>query len=253
MNILNQQSGESWTLANGDCVEVLNSLPENSIHLSIFSPPYASLYTYSNSDRDLGNSVNDEQFYEHFDYVIAGLHRVTKPGRIVCVDVMNIPAMKERESTQLHPIRDRRATPLHEKNSQPEEEKRDDPLPPAENGTHSAIQKITECARATEVSEHEQNGESHTKNGRDTPFRVSLQRRLPIFFRIPAVIRCFLSNILLASSHETYYITEEKGEKGSKLESRSLSVIALVTIRANLQSAHMPAIIILKQKNKLRG
>ena len=97
MNILNQAQGENWTLANGDCIEVLNSLPENSIHLSIFSPPYASLYTYSNSDRDLGNSVNDDQFYEHFAYVVAGLHRVTKPGRIVCVDVMNIPAMKERD------------------------------------------------------------------------------------------------------------------------------------------------------------
>jgi DNA modification methylase len=97
MNILNQAQGENWTLANGDCIEVLNSLPENSIHLSIFSPPYASLYTYSNSDRDLGNSVNDDQFYEHFAHVVAGLHRVTKPGRIVCVDVMNIPAMKERD------------------------------------------------------------------------------------------------------------------------------------------------------------
>lgn len=97
MNILNQAQGENWTLANGDCIEVLNSLPENSIHLSIFSPPYASLYTYSNSDRDLGNSVNDQQFYEHFEHVVAGLHRVTKPGRIVCVDVMNIPAMKERD------------------------------------------------------------------------------------------------------------------------------------------------------------
>lgn len=95
--ILDQQGGDDWMLANGDCVEVLNGLPENSIHLSIFSPPYASLYTYSNSDRDLGNSASDEQFYQHFDYVIQGLHRVTKPGRIVCVDVMNIPAMKERD------------------------------------------------------------------------------------------------------------------------------------------------------------
>jgi DNA modification methylase len=96
-NIIAQESGENWTLFNGDCIEVLNGLPENSIHLSVFSPPYASLYTYSNSDRDLGNSVNDKQFYEHFDYVVAGLHRVTKPGRVVAVDCMNIPAMKERD------------------------------------------------------------------------------------------------------------------------------------------------------------
>ena len=97
MNILNQETGENWTLANADCIEVLRSIPENSIHLSIFSPPYASLYCYSNSDRDLGNSINDEQFYEHFAHVVSGLHRVTKPGRIAVVDVMNIPAMKERD------------------------------------------------------------------------------------------------------------------------------------------------------------
>lgn len=96
-NIIDQSGGENWTLFNGDCIEVLQGLPENSIHLSIFSPPYASLYTYSNSDRDLGNSVNDQQFYEHFEYVVAGLHRVTRPGRIVAVDCMNIPAMKERD------------------------------------------------------------------------------------------------------------------------------------------------------------
>jgi len=96
-NIMNQAQGENWTLINGDCIELLNSMPENSIHLSVFSPPYASLYTYSNSDRDLGNSTNDAQFYEHFAHVVDGLHRVTKPGRIVCVDVMNIPAMKERD------------------------------------------------------------------------------------------------------------------------------------------------------------
>lgn len=96
-DVLNQASGDNWTLFNGDCVDVVNSLPENSLHLSIFSPPYASLYTYSNSDRDMGNSSSDEQFYRHFDFLIAGLHRATKPGRIVCVDVMNIPAMKERD------------------------------------------------------------------------------------------------------------------------------------------------------------
>lgn len=96
-NVINQQQGDNWSLVHGDCIEVMNAMPENSVHLSIFSPPYASLYTYSNSDRDLGNSANDAQFYEHFDFVVAGLHRITKPGRIVCVDVMNIPAMKDRD------------------------------------------------------------------------------------------------------------------------------------------------------------
>lgn len=95
--ILNQAQGENWTLVNGDCVEVINMMPENSLHLTITSPPYASLYTYSNSERDMGNSASDEQFYMHLDYLIAGLHRATKPGRIVVMDCMNIPAMKERD------------------------------------------------------------------------------------------------------------------------------------------------------------
>ena len=95
--VIDQASGENWTLWNADCIEVVNSLPENSLHLSVFSPPYASLYTYSNSDRDMGNSASDAQFYEHFDYLVSGLNRATKPGRIVCVDCMNIPAMKERD------------------------------------------------------------------------------------------------------------------------------------------------------------
>lgn len=97
MKVIDQASGENWHLWNADCVEVVNSIPENSVHLSVFSPPYASLYVYSNSDRDFGNSASDAQFYEHFDYLVAGLLRATMPGRIVCVDVMNIPAMKERD------------------------------------------------------------------------------------------------------------------------------------------------------------
>lgn len=94
---LNQAQGENWTLLHGDCVELLNALPENSVHLTVTSIPYGNLYCYSNSDRDLGNSTTDSQFYEHFAYVVRGLHRVTKPGRIVAVDLMNIPAMKERD------------------------------------------------------------------------------------------------------------------------------------------------------------
>lgn len=96
-NVLNQQHGENWSLFHGDCVEVIHSLPENSLHLTVTSPPYCSLYTYSNSDRDMGNSLNDAQFYEHFDFLVAGIYRATKPGRIAVIDCMNVPAMKERD------------------------------------------------------------------------------------------------------------------------------------------------------------
>lgn len=97
MNCIAQESGENYTVINGDCVEVLSSLAESSIDHSIFSPPYQSLYVYSNSPRDIGNCASDAEFYEHFGYVIDNLFRVVKPGRVVAVDCMNVPAMKERD------------------------------------------------------------------------------------------------------------------------------------------------------------
>jgi DNA modification methylase len=95
---LNQVTAEQWTAIHGDCVEVLRGLPDKSIDMSVFSPPYGgTLYTYSNSPRDIGNCRGDAEFYEHFGYVVDELRRVIKPGRIVAVDCMNIPAMKERD------------------------------------------------------------------------------------------------------------------------------------------------------------
>lgn len=97
MNIIDQHVTKNCALYNGDCVEVLNMLPENSVGYSIFSPPYSNLYAYSNSDRDIGNCRSDAEFFEHFAYVIDGLMRVMKPGRNVSVDCMNLPAMKSRD------------------------------------------------------------------------------------------------------------------------------------------------------------
>lgn len=95
--VLDQHSGTNFTIVNADCVEFMAGLPDSSVHLTVTSIPYGSLYVYSNSDRDLGNSTSDAEFYRHFDYVVDQLHRVTKPGRIVAIDVMNVPAMKERD------------------------------------------------------------------------------------------------------------------------------------------------------------
>lgn len=93
-----QDLGANYTLINGDCVEVLAGLPDRSIDFSIFSPPYGgTLYTYSNSPRDIGNCRSDEEFYQHFGFVMDHLRRLVKPGRIVAVDCMNIPAMKSRD------------------------------------------------------------------------------------------------------------------------------------------------------------
>ncbi len=82
---------------NGDCVEVLKGITDNSIHYSIFSPPFASLYTYSNSDRDMGNSASDNEFYEHFKFLTSELYRVTMPGRLLSFHCMDLPMMKSRD------------------------------------------------------------------------------------------------------------------------------------------------------------
>ncbi len=97
MNVLNQIIDNRYTLYQGDCVETASGLPENSIHYSIFSPPFASLYTYSDSDRDMGNSRDNGEFQQHFLYLVKQLYRITMPGRLVSVHCMNLPAMKSRD------------------------------------------------------------------------------------------------------------------------------------------------------------
>ena len=97
MNCIDQVVTDSYTAINGDCVEALNGLPDHCIGYSIFSPPFASLYTYSNSPRDMGNVRNDAEFFEHFDFLIAELRRVMAPGRNVSFHCMDLPSSKERD------------------------------------------------------------------------------------------------------------------------------------------------------------
>lgn len=96
-NVLNQYISDRVSLYNGDSIEILRGLPDGSVHYSIFSPPFSSLYTYSNSDRDMGNSSGDDEFYTHFRYLITELARVIMPGRLVSVHCMDIPRMKSRD------------------------------------------------------------------------------------------------------------------------------------------------------------
>lgn len=97
MNALDQTQGDNWTMIHGDCVEALQGLPERSVDYSIFSPPFASLYTYSNSPRDMGNCRNDAEFFEQFGYLVRELARVMKPGRNVSFHCMLMPTSKERD------------------------------------------------------------------------------------------------------------------------------------------------------------
>lgn len=89
-------TGEGWRCELGDCVEVLREQPEASIHYTVFSPPFASLYTYSASDRDMGNCKDGDEFLAHFGFLVRELYRVTMPGRLMSFHCMNLPTSKTR-------------------------------------------------------------------------------------------------------------------------------------------------------------
>lgn len=97
MEILNQMVAERYGIYNGDSVEMIKNIPDESIHYTLFSPPFASLYTYSNSDRDMGNCKGDDEFYEHFKFLAKELYRVTMPGRLLSFHCMDLPLMKSRD------------------------------------------------------------------------------------------------------------------------------------------------------------
>ena len=97
MDCVNKYIGNGCALYNGDSIELIKAFPDESMHFEIYSPPFSSLYTYSNSDRDLGNSKTDEQFFEHFHFLTTELFRILKPGRIMAVHCMNLPTSKERD------------------------------------------------------------------------------------------------------------------------------------------------------------
>lgn len=92
-----KEEGDGWTLYIGDCVEAMSEIENDSIHYSVFSPPFASLYTYSDSDRDMGNSRSYEEFFIHMKFLIQHLYRVLKAGRLLSFHCMDIPLMKERD------------------------------------------------------------------------------------------------------------------------------------------------------------
>lgn len=97
MNVIDQLIDDRMAIYNGDSCEVLKNIPDNSIHYTIFSPPFANLYCYSNSDRDMGNCSGNEEFAKHFEFLIKELYRVTIPGRLLSFHCMNLPMMKERD------------------------------------------------------------------------------------------------------------------------------------------------------------
>lgn len=97
IGVLNQCEGKNFAIYQGDSTEVMQAFPDNSMDFCIFSPPFATLYTYSNSERDLGNSRDYEEFSQHYSFIASELFRVLKPGRLMSVHCMNLPSSKERD------------------------------------------------------------------------------------------------------------------------------------------------------------
>lgn len=93
MAVINQTITPRYALYNGDCIEVMRSLPDNKVDLSIYSPPFCGLYNYSSSEKDLSNCVSYEAFFAHYRFVIDEIHRLTKPGRLTAVHCMDIPRL----------------------------------------------------------------------------------------------------------------------------------------------------------------
>lgn len=89
--------GKNYALYCGDSAEVLKGIPSNSVHYIIYSPPFHSLYVYSNSDRDLGNCRTPNEFYEQFAFIGKELYRTLMPGRLMSFHCMNLPTSKERD------------------------------------------------------------------------------------------------------------------------------------------------------------
>jgi DNA modification methylase len=91
MAVINQEITDRYAIYNGDCVEVMQNMPDNCIDMSIYSPPFGGLYSYSSSERDLSNCTSYEDFFNHYDFVVQELHRITKPGRMSAVHCMPVP------------------------------------------------------------------------------------------------------------------------------------------------------------------
>jgi hypothetical protein len=92
---------DQYAIYHGDCIEVMGTLPPESVHLSVYSPPFAGLYQYSSDERDLSNSVDCEQFFEHYRYVVRELHRLTVPGRMTAVHCMDVPTGNSGKGDEL--------------------------------------------------------------------------------------------------------------------------------------------------------
>lgn len=94
---LDETHGENWSIYHGDCVDVVSQVPANSLGFSIYSPPFGDLFVYSDSVADMGNSADDQTFFQHYEYLIEQIARATKPGRLSAVHCSDLPFRKWKD------------------------------------------------------------------------------------------------------------------------------------------------------------
>lgn len=92
MAVAEQTVAERYAMYLGDCIDVMPTLPAERVHLSLYSPPFGGLYHYSSSERDLSNCRSYAEFFEHYEFVVQELYRLTMPGRVTCVHCMDVPS-----------------------------------------------------------------------------------------------------------------------------------------------------------------
>lgn len=97
MEVIDQVLTGDYAAYNGDCCEVIQSIDSESVGFSVYSPPFSDLYSYSDNIACMSFNENDEQFFEHYRFLIDQLYRVTKPGRLSAVHCMNLPKTKQRD------------------------------------------------------------------------------------------------------------------------------------------------------------
>ena len=107
--ILAQETGDNWTAMHGDCIEAIRDIPDNSIDISVYSPPFSSLYIYSDSERDMGNVDDDAEFIRFYRMLIGEKLRVTRPGRLSAIHVKDLvyyQGSSERGDAGIRPFSD---------------------------------------------------------------------------------------------------------------------------------------------------
>lgn len=95
MDVKNQKISKDYALYNGDCCNVITAIPNESVGFSIFSPPFSNLYSYSDENADMSNAKTHKEFFQHFEFLVKELHRVTMNGRMVAVHCMDLPILKQ--------------------------------------------------------------------------------------------------------------------------------------------------------------